>query len=291
VTQSTVRTPSRRDSRIPQVAKLSLSYVVLILLTAVFVVPVVWMFLTTFKTNAEATQSVPTWFPRDFSTVGFQTILNTTSQTPVLWWLFNSAFAAVAHVVLVLVTAAPAAYALARLDFRGRNVMFALIISTLFIPPIIFLMPSYLIVDYLRWIDTLLAVIVPTAAGAFGVFFLRQFFVSLPIELEEAARIDGANQFQVFMRIVLPNSKPALATLTVLSFLTNWNEFLWPVYVLFSPNRLTLPPGLSILQGNYSTDYPVVMAGGVIASIPVLIVFFMAQRYIIEGVSRSGLKG
>jgi multiple sugar transport system permease protein len=291
VTQSTVRTPSRRDSRIPQVAKLSLSYVVLILLTAVFVVPVVWMFLTTFKTNAEATQSVPTWFPRDFSTVGFQTILNTTSQTPVLWWLFNSAFAAVAHVVLVLVTAAPAAYALARLDFRGRNVMFALIISTLFIPPIIFLMPSYLIVDYLRWIDTLLAVIVPTAAGAFGVFFLRQFFVSLPIELEEAARIDGANQFQVFMRIVLPNSKPALATLTVLSFLTNWNEFLWPVYVLFSPNRLTLPPGLSILQGNYSTDYPTIMAGGVIASIPVLIVFFIAQRYIIEGVSRSGLKG
>lgn len=291
MTQSTVRTPSRRDSRIPQVAKLSLSYVVLILLTAVFVVPVVWMFLTTFKTNAEATQSVPTWFPRDFSTVGFQTILNTTSQTPVLTWVFNSALAAIAHVVLVLVTAAPAAYALARLDFRGRNVMFVIIISTLFIPPIIFLMPTYLIVDYLRWIDTLMAVIVPTAAGAFGVFFLRQFFVSLPIELEEAALIDGANQFQVFMRIVLPNSKPALATLTVLSFLTNWNEFLWPVYVLFSPNRLTLPPGLSILQGNYSTDYPVVMAGGVIASIPVLIVFFIAQRYIIEGVSRSGLKG
>lgn len=291
MTQSTVRTPSRRDSRIPQVAKLSLSYVVLILLTAVFVVPIVWMFLTTFKTNAEATQSVPTWFPRDFSTVGYQTILNTTSQTPVLWWLFNSALAAVAHVALVLVTAAPAAYALARLDFRGRNVMFVVVISTLFIPPIIFLMPTYLIVDYLRWIDTLLAVIVPTAAGAFGVFFLRQFFVSLPIELEEAALIDGANQFQVFMRIVLPNSKPALATLTVLSFLTNWNEFLWPVYVLFSPDRLTLPPGLSILQGNYSTDYPVVMAGGVIASIPVLIVFFIAQRYIIEGVSRSGLKG
>ena len=291
MTQSTVRTPSRRDSRIPQVAKLSLSYVVLILLTAVFVVPIVWMFLTTFKTNAEATQTVPTWFPRDFSTVGFQTILNTTSQTPVLWWLFNSALAAVAPVALVVAKAAPAAYALARLDFRGRKVMFVVVLSTLFIPPIIFLMPNYLIVDYLKWIDTLLAVIVPTAAGAFGVFFLRQFFVSLPIELEEAALIDGANQFQVFTRIVLPNSKPALATLTVLSFLTNWNEFLWPVYVLFSPNRLTLPPGLSILQGNYSTDYPVVMAGGVIASIPVLIVFFIAQRYIIEGVSRSGLKG
>jgi multiple sugar transport system permease protein len=249
------------------------------------------MFFTSFKTNAEATQSVPTWIPRDFTTVGFQTILNTTSQTPVLWWLFNSAFAAIAHVVLVLATAAPAAYALARLDFRGRNVTFAIIISTLFVPPIIFLMPSYLIVDYLRWIDTLLAVIVPTAAGAFGVFFLRQFFVSLPRELEDAALIDGANQFQIFTRIVLPNSKPALATLAVLAFLTNWNEFLWPVYVLFSARSLTLPPGLSILQGNYSTDYSVIMAGGVIASIPVLIVFFIAQRYIIEGVSRSGLKG
>ena len=291
MTQSTVRAPQQRHLRLPQAAKLSLSYVALILLTAVFVVPLVWMFFTSFKTNAEATQSVPTWIPQNFVTVGYQTILNTTSQTPVLWWLFNSAFAATAHVVLVLVTAAPAAYALARLDFRGRNVMFAVIISTLFIPPIIFLMPNYLIVDYLRWIDTLLAVIVPTAAGAFGVFFLRQFFVSLPIELEEAALIDGANQFQIFTRIVLPNSKPPLATLAVLAFLTNWNEFLWPVYVLFSPERLTLPPGLSVLQGNYSTQYPIVMAGGVLASVPVLIVYFIAQRYIIEGVSRSGLKG
>lgn len=289
--QSTVRASQERNVRIAQIARLSLYYIVLILLTAVFIVPLVWMFFTSFKTNAEATQSVPTWIPRDFTTVGFQTILNTTSQTPVLWWLFNSAFAAIAHVVLVLATAAPAAYALARLDFRGRNVTFAIIISTLFVPPIIFLMPSYLIVDYLRWIDTLLAVIVPTAAGAFGVFFLRQFFVSLPRELEDAALIDGANQFQIFTRIVLPNAKPALATLAVLAFLTNWNEFLWPVYVLFSARSLTLPPGLSILQGNYSTDYSVIMAGGVIASIPVLIVFFIAQRYIIEGVSRTGVKG
>jgi multiple sugar transport system permease protein len=116
VTQSTVRDPQQRHSQIPQAAKLSLSYVALILLTAVFVVPLLWMLFTAFKTNAEATQSVPTWIPRNFVTVGFQTILNTTSQTPVLWWLFNSALAAIAHVVLVLITAAPAAYALSRLD-------------------------------------------------------------------------------------------------------------------------------------------------------------------------------
>ena len=168
--QSTVRASQGRNLRIPQIARLSIFYTALFLLTAVFVIPLLWMLLTAFKTNAEATQSVPTWIPRDFTTAGFQTILNTTSQTPVLWWLFNSAFAAIAHVALVLVTAAPAAYALARLDFRGKNVVFAVVISTLFIPPIIFLMPNYLIVDYLRWIDTLLAVIVPTAAGGLEFF-------------------------------------------------------------------------------------------------------------------------
>jgi multiple sugar transport system permease protein len=166
-----------------------------------------------------------------------------------------------------------------------------MIISTLFIPPIILLMPNYQIVDQFGWLDTLLAVIVPGAAGAFGVFFLRQFFLSLPKELEEAALIDGANRFQIFLRVILPLSRAPLATLAVLSFLTNWNEFLWPIYVLFNPQSLTLPPGLSILQGAYTTNYAVIMAGGVIASIPVLIVFIFLQRYIIQGVARSGLKG
>ena len=120
---------------------------------------------------------------------------------------------------------------------------------------------------------------------------MRQFFVSLPLELEEAALIDGANRFQIFLRVILPLSKAPLATLAVLSFLVNWNDFLWPVYVLLSPASLTLPPGLAILQGAYNTKYAVIMAGGVLASIPVLIMYIFAQRYIIEGVSRSGLKG
>ena len=145
--------------------------------------------------------------------------------------------------------------------------------------------------DTCGWLDTLLAVIVPSAAGALGVFLLRQFFISLPRELEEAALLDGANRFQIFTRVILPLSKPPLATLALLSFLTNWNDFLWPVYVLFSPKSLVLPPGLSKLNGAYDTDYAVIMAGGVVASVPVLILFFIAQRYIIEGVSRSGLKG
>ena len=271
--------------------KLVLSYLALVLITLVFVAPLLWMLSTSFKTNPETTQWPLSWIPREFSVEGYRELFNPTSETPVLRWFVNSMIVATAHTLLVLVTAAPAAYALARMHFRGKNLMFAVIISTLFIPPIILITPLYLVVDSLGWIDTLLAVIVPSAAGALGVFLLRQFFVSLPRELEEAAVLDGANRFQIFARIILPLSKAPLATLALLSFLTNWNDFLWPIYVLFSPKNLVLPPGLSKLQGAYETDYAVVMAGAVLASIPVLILFLMAQRYIIEGVSRSGVKG
>ncbi len=271
--------------------KLVLSYLALILITLVFVAPLLWMLSTSFKTNPETTQWPLSWVPREFSVEGYRELFNPTSETPVLRWFVNSLIAATAHTLLVLVTAAPAAYALARMHFRGKNLMFAIIISTLFIPSIILITPLYLVVDTLGWLDTLLAVIVPSAAGALGVFLLRQFFVSLPRELEEAAVLDGANRFQIFTRIILPLAKAPLATLALLSFLTNWNDFLWPVYVLFSPKSLVLPPGLSKLQGAYETDYAVVMAGAVLASIPVLILFLIAQRYIIEGVSRSGVKG
>jgi multiple sugar transport system permease protein len=132
---------------------------------------------------------------------------------------------------------------------------------------------------------------VPTAASAFGVFFLRQFFIQLPLELEEAARLDGANRWQVFWKVVLPLSRPALVTLAMLSFLTNYNDFLWPVYVLFSPENQTLPAGLSTLQSANAVRYDLLMAGAVVASIPVLALYLGAQRFIIEGVSRSGLKG
>jgi multiple sugar transport system permease protein len=289
----TARFEPKESRRGPgQLASLILYYAGLILLTLVFVTPLLWMLSTSFKTNLEATQLPPNWIPENFTIEAYSTIFKTgESQTPVLRWFLNSMVAASAQTALILVTASMAAYALARINFPGRNLLFAAIILTLFIPQFVFLMPNYLIVDAFGWLDTLLAVIVPGAAGAFGVFFLRQFFVSMPLELEEAALVDGANRFQIFLRIILPLSKAPLATLAVLSFLVNWNDFLWPVYVLFSPENLTLPPGLSILQNAYSTDYAVVMAGGVVASIPVLLVFIFAQKYVIQGVARSGLKG
>jgi multiple sugar transport system permease protein len=180
---------------------------------------------------------------------------------------------------------------LARMQFRGKRFIFALIVSTLFIPPVILIIPNYLIVGRLGWLDTLAAIVVPGAAGAFGVFFLRQFFLTLPNELEESARMDGAGPWRIFYAIILPLSRPALATLLLLSFLTNWNDFLWPVYVLFSPESQTLPSGLSTLQTANSVRYDIIMAGAVVASVPVIILFSFAQRFIIEGVSRTGLKG
>jgi len=292
MTQQTVQAEPKGGRRDPgRLARLIPSYAALILLTIGFVAPLLWMVSTSFKPNFQTTQFPPHWIPQTFSDAGYSTILTTASANPVLRWFLNSMIAATAHTLLVLVTASTAAYALARMHFRGKNVMFAVIVLTLVIPQFVFIIGNYVIVQYFGWLDTLLAVIVPGAAGAFGVFFLRQFFVSLPLELEEAALIDGANRFQIFLRVILPLSKAPLATLAVLSFLVNWNDFLWPVYVLLSPSSLTLPPGLAILQGAYNTKYAVIMAGGVLASIPVLLIYIFAQRYIIEGVSRSGLKG
>ncbi len=260
------------------------------IVTLMFVSPLAFMVLTSFKSRREAASTPPTLFPKDPTLDAYHQILNA-SGTPVLRWFTNSMLAASANAAIVVITAALAAYALARMDFPGRRIVFGVIVATLFVPPVILIIPNYEIVGRLYWLDTLLAIIVPTAANAFGVFFLRQFFMSLPRELEESAILDGANRWQAFRQVVLPLSKPALATLALLAFLTNWNDFLWPVYVLFSPEHQTLQAGLSTLQSANSVRYDLLMAGAVIASVPVLLLFLVAQRFVIEGVSRSGLKG
>src|SRR5690606_19907053 len=211
--------------------------------------PLAWMLLTSFKTDADAVRS-PYGLPNPFSFEAYERLL-VSGQQPIFLWLWNSFAAATLQTLLILVTASMAAYALARLDFAGKRVVFGLIIATLLVPPVVFLIPNYLIVENFGWLDTILAITVPGAAGAFGVFFLRQFFVGLPVEIEEAARIAGASAFRIFAQVVLPLARPALATLAVLSFLTNWNDFLWPVYVLLSPENMTLQPGLATLQGAY----------------------------------------
>lgn len=264
-------------------------YTVLVLTALVIIVPVVWILLTSFKTDFDAINTPASPWPHPFVTDAYRTL--SSGQEPIFRWFLNSLAAACLQTALILVTASMGAYALARMEFRGKRIVFGAIVTTLLVPPVIFLIPNYLIVQNLGWLDTLWAVSIPGAAGAFGIFFLRQFFVGLPHEIEEAARIDGAGDLRIFLQIVLPLSRPAVATLAVLSFLANWNDFLWPVYVLLSPEHLTLQPGLSVLQGAYSTHFGIVMAGAVIASIPVLVIFTLAQRQIVESVASSGLKG
>jgi multiple sugar transport system permease protein len=279
----------RRDTG--ETLKIALSYVVLGLITLAFVAPLLWMVSTSIKPNFQTTRFPPQWVPTQLSGEGYAALLGANSQAPVFRWFINSMIAASAQTLLILLTASLAAYALARMSFPGKNLLFGAILATLFIPPVSLIVPNYLIVDMFGWLDTLYAVIVPGAAGAFGVFFLRQFFLSLPAEIEEAALIDGANRFQIFTRVILPLSKAPLATLAILSFLTNWNDFLWPLYVLFNAPNFTLQPALGILQSSYTVNYTIIMAGGVLATVLPLILYLFAQRYIIEGVSRSGLKG
>jgi multiple sugar transport system permease protein len=268
----------------------AMAYLWLSLLGVLFVAPLVWMVSTSLKSPNEMASRDLDLLPSAPTLDSYGRILGE-SQTPVFQWFLNSVVAATLQTLLILLTASLAAYALARMQFPGRRLMTGVVLVTLFVPPVALVIPNYVIVASFGWLDSLAAVIVPGAAGAFGVFFLRQFFLSLPKELEEAALSDGAGRFRVFWQVILPLSKPALATLALLSFLTNWNDFLWPLYVLFSPEHLTLQPGLSTLQSAYQTDYATIAAGGVVASVPVLLLFLATQRFVVEGVSRSGLKG
>ncbi len=260
-------------------------------LSLIFIGPLLLVLLTAFKSQSESRTVPPTYFPTQPSLRAFDVLFFQDAASPVLRWLLNSLAAATLYALLVLLVCSLAGYALARMDFPGKNVIFTVIILTLFVPGFIFLMPNFLILDKLGWLDQIWALVVPGAAGAFGVFFMRQFFLGLPKELEESARLDGAGPFRTWWSIVLPNARPALVTLGVLSFLTNWNDFIWPIYVLFSPERLTLPAGLSRLQGAYTIDYPVVMAGAMLAAIPAIALYVFVQRYVIEGVASSGVKG
>ena len=274
-----------------KLVKVSTRYIILSALALLYISPIIFMLATSFKTLPAATSYPPQWIPEPFTTQAFEEILSPSNNTPVFQWFLNSMFAATMHSILVVTIASLAAYPLARMQFAGKKAIEAIVVVTLLVPPVILIIPSFIVVDGLGWLNNPIAIIVPTAAGAFGVFFMRQFFLSLPMELEEAARIDGANRFEIFTKIVLPLSKPGLATLGLLAFLGNWNDFIWPVYVLFDKAVQTLPAGLATLQGSNAVRYDLLMAGAVIASVPVLILFVILQRFVVEGVARSGVKG
>jgi multiple sugar transport system permease protein len=283
--------PRRRRRILP----FSRAHLFLFPLTVLMLFPLYWIFVTSLMSLSEAQQYPPVFWPHHLLWRNYPT---TWHDAPFGLYLLNTTFVSVAVVVLNLVFCSLAGYAFARIRFRGRNTVFFALLLTVMVPSQVTIIPTFIIV---RWmgqhispfvgINSLGALIVPYAIDVFGIFMLRQFFLSLPVELEEAAMIDGTSRLGILFKIVLPLSLPALATLGALEFLNVWNDFLWPLVVIQSSSHYTVQLGLANFQGIHTTDWNLLMAGNVISLLPMIGVFFLAQRYFIRSVATAGLKG
>jgi multiple sugar transport system permease protein len=256
---------------------------------AAMLLPVALIFLTAFKPDSEIVHFKSLW-PQQWTLENFREILGNAEEIPIMRWFLNSLLISSSVSALVVLVDSMAAFALARLRVPGGRALFAMIVATLMVPGQICLVPVYLILNRLGWLDTPWALIVPTGAGAFGVFLLHQFFLGLPRDLEDAAAIDGCSLPRVYWNIVLPLSKPALATLAIFTFMGSWNDFLGPLVFLDSVDNYTLPVGVALFQTSYYAEYGLTIAASLICTAPVLIVFLLFQRHIIEGISLTGLK-
>jgi multiple sugar transport system permease protein len=254
--------------------------------------PAVWVLVTSLKRTQDIVRVPPEWIPYPITFAHYGEVFWSARTASIGRAFVNSTAVALATVVGLVVVSALAAYPLARMRFPGKNVVFGLFVGSLMVPGIIGLIPLYVLMQRLGWLSTYQALVLPELATPFGVFLLRQFFLSLPSELEDAARIDGANVWQVFWRILMPLSQPALAALSIFAFRIAWNDFTWPLIAMNKQEMFTLPVALSLLRGAYTSEsYGPIMAGAVVSALPLLIVFLVANRHIVEGVQLSGLKG
>ena len=263
-------------------------YVVLVLCAAALIGPFVWMVLASLKTDADIKSLPPSLWPDPVTGDNYSRVVDAFP-----FWRFarNSVIVAVVSTTLQLFIASTAAYAFARIEFRGRGVLFGLYLATMMIPLQVIIVPLFIEMRNLHLVDTFAGLILPTLVSSFGVFLLRQAFAGLPRELDEAAFIDGAGHFRVFARVLLPLIGPALATFAVFAFMATWNSFLWPLVITQASDRhVTLPVGLARLNGRFSTDWNVVMAGAVLTIVPIVAFYLVAQRWVIRSVAYSGLK-
>ncbi len=265
-------------------------HVVLLAFAALMLVPVLWMVSTSFKREGDTVSKTVQWIPSPATTESYRRLFQDANDFPVGRWFLNSIFISLCGTLLVLTVASMAAYALSRLRFRGRETLFRVVLSTLMIPAPVVLIPVFVIVTRLGLFDRYPALILPGGASAFGVFLLRQFFLGIPAELEEAAFLDGATHWRVFWRVMVPLCKPALGTLAIFTFIGYWNDFAWPLIVTNDLSMRTLPVGLAIFQGQYNTQYAMTMAAAVLASLPMLAAFLIFQKNITEGIAMTGLK-
>jgi len=282
--------PRRRFARPPRGRPAGRTVLVWLLAFAgasVALFPLYWMFVTAVSPFSALRSNQYGLWPETFVWSNFTRIWG---DLPFARWYLNSIVIAVAAVLLTVTINVVCGYAFAKLRFPGRRLLLVLIVSTLIIPVQVLMVPQFQVVADLGWVDSYWGVVIPRAAEAFGIFFCVQFFRSVPDELIEAARLDGASELQILRRVVLPLSKPLIAVLVIFTFMWRWNEFLWPLIVLRDPDSYTLPIALRFLQGQQATDYTALMSGALMSVIPMLLVFVFFQRYFIEGLVRSGLK-
>lgn len=263
-------------------------YLILIMGIVITILPFVWMVLTSLKGQSEAVRVPPVIFPEVFR---FENYLNVFDKLPFAKMYLNTITSAIVTVAVQLLLCSMAAYAFGRIKFPGRNLIFGILLAVLMVPSSFFILPQYLIVQNMGLLNTIPALFIPNLFSAFGTFLLRQFFMALPDELEDAARLDGCNHFMIYARIMLPLIRSGLVALGILTLRFAWNDLMWPLIVNTSTEKMTLSAGLSFMQGQYATDYPTMMAGAVMAVLPLLVMFAIFQKQFIEGVAMSGIKG
>ncbi len=261
-------------------------YALMTVLAVIFLAPLAWMITASLKTESEVMVTPPTFFPRDFQWENYQAVWEVIPR-----FLWNSVKLAAFNVVGVLFVTSLAAYAFARMQFRGRDFAFSILLSTLMVPGIVTLIPLYIIYREIGWVDTHFPLWVPRVLhSVFAIFLLRQFFKQIPQDLEDAARLDGASSFEIYWRIMLPQVMPALAAVAIFTFLDSWNDLFGPLIFLNSPELQTLPVALKLFQGEYFSQVSVLMAAATVSIIPVVLVFFAAQKYFLRGIVLTGLK-
>jgi len=251
--------------------------------------PFLWMVVTSLKSLGESVQVPPTILPQTWQFSNYDEVLNH-SGLDFGHLVLNSVVMTAGRTIGQVIFCSLAAYAFARINFPFRTFFFVLFLSVLMVPSQVFMIPQYLIMEHLGWLNSLKAITVPGMFSAFGTFLLRQFFLGLPDELEEAARLDGANHFQIYWRIMLPLARPGLLALAIFTVIWSWNDFLWPLIVNSSPDQMPLASGLATLQGLHTTNYPILMAGTLLATWPMILIFIVLQRQFVEGIALTGGK-
>lgn len=263
-------------------------YLVMLAFSFFVLLPFFWMVSTSLK-EAKALTVLPIqWFPEKISFDGFVKIFDV---FPFGRAIFNSIFISVLITFVTVMSACMAAYVFSKIKFRGREVLFGIYIATMMIPATITMIPNYLTLKHLSLLNSYVGIMLPSLFNAFGTFMIRQYMRTIPDDFVEAAVLDGASHFRIFFRMILPLSKPAVATLTVITFMGAWNDYLWPLIVLTDKNKMTIPVGLSLLNGQHQSDYNMLMAGALISMIPILLIYTFAQRYFEQGLSVGGIKG